>query len=415
MTENEFNRLTRWGIPGWITILSFIMFVVIDILFSKGQTRLYDSVSALFQSMNEVTSIAAGLFITAAGVPFGFAIYQSYFFLRWNSPFARDGLAPPFIVGRNEDLDRTIRDITLDELAQHKPWRENWVKHPLYFRDHGWRWRYLELTLYEAIQKIDTRYKGSSNYFRNRYLLELMHTLGASLIGVYFGMIFYLFLKVYREKIILPWHMVGLIFPLVFLIYLLDREDKAKKDLEKPYDDRNDAAIVDPVPTFLFRKWLAFGPRNKIHLVHPSSIFLVVIGFVHLFCNPILDTHDSYYLDLLGKFVISIVAIAAWGRSKKRCPEEVRWGEIFVLLLLLALAILISFSLKSFTLSLDWPFFSSVYVFLVANLVLLKNRQNARDDLISLHYYTLRRYLTEKQHQEKVSESPTSEDNTQSS
>ena len=44
----------------------------------------------------------------------------------------------------------------------------------------------------------------------------------------------------------------------------------------------------------------------------------------------------------------------------------------------------------------DWSFFTSITLFLIANLILFQNRQNAKEDMLSLEYYTLRRFFTFK-------------------
>ncbi len=146
-----------------------------------------------------MSAASAALLAAIAGVPLGFCIYQAYFWLRWNSPVSRDGFLPPLVVGREEDLDRTTRDLAPDDLTRGAAWRERWVSHKLYKTDHGWRWRYLENLFTEAAQYIDTDLAGLSIYARHRTLLDLMHTLGASLAGIYLGYLAYLLAKVKLE------------------------------------------------------------------------------------------------------------------------------------------------------------------------------------------------------------------------
>ena len=47
------------------------------------------------------------ILVAASGIPIGFSIYQFYFFLRWNSPFTREGLLSPIIPGRKSDMEHS--------------------------------------------------------------------------------------------------------------------------------------------------------------------------------------------------------------------------------------------------------------------------------------------------------------------
>jgi len=194
MSDSEQFRLTRWGIPGWIAILGFIAFVATDVIFTpkSAPSPLFLSATDIFKTASAMSAALTALIAVAAGVPLGFSIYQLYFYIRWNSPVSRDGLFPPFIGGRNEDLDRTTRDLTRDELTMGSPWRSKWLFHPLTSTDHGQRWRFIENLFTEAAQVIDAAFPQVSVFSRHRTLLDLMHTLGASLAGLYLGFGIYL-------------------------------------------------------------------------------------------------------------------------------------------------------------------------------------------------------------------------------
>ena len=159
MSDSEQFRLTRWGIPGWIAILGFIAFVATDVIFTPKSAP-----SPLFLSATDIFKTASAL----------------------------SARLPPLMGGRNEDLDRTTRDLTRDELTMGSPWRSKWLFHPLTSTDHAQRWRFIENLFTEAAQVIDAAFPQVSVFSRHRTLLDLMHTLGASLAGLYLGFGIYL-------------------------------------------------------------------------------------------------------------------------------------------------------------------------------------------------------------------------------
>lgn len=289
MSTSDLTKLARWVIPGWVAFLAFYSFVVVDIVFSPtGAARIFPSITDFLTTMTPLNAILTAILVAATGVPLGFTIYQVYFFVRWNSPFSRDGLLPPFITGRLSDLKRITRDIQLVQ-ENMSEWRKNWINNPLFRRDHGFRWRYIELLFIEASQSIDSKNQGVKIYDRHRYLHEITHTLGASIAAVYFGFIGYFFLKYISESIDLAvYALIVLIFTLI-LLYFLNRENLEIESLES-HNDLSDLKENDPVPAFrprirIFRKnkWVRFS------IVSPGSLYIVALGIFHIFLNPVLN------------------------------------------------------------------------------------------------------------------------------
>ena len=177
MKETDQSRFVRWAIPGWMMFISFFSFVSFDIVLSLESVK--NSLASLFVRLlsvpylNSTASAVAALIVVAAGIPLGFLIYQVYFYIRWNSPFSRDGFFGLFIVGRLNDLDRTLDEINESDIIRNDKWRIDWISHPLYKTDHGWKWRYIENFFIELVQELDSSISGVSLYARYRYLLEI--------------------------------------------------------------------------------------------------------------------------------------------------------------------------------------------------------------------------------------------------
>jgi hypothetical protein len=404
-SENDLTKLARWAIPGWVAILSFLTFTIVDIVVTPpNQPRIYPSVLDVFNVVSGSNAILSAILIAAAGVPLGFIIYQAYFYMRWNSPFSRDGLLSPLLPGRMSDLDESTRGISLEEMEEGTKWRQEWIRNPLFLRDHGYKWRYIELFFTEAAQKIDSRFAGLSIYARHRYLHEVMHTLGASIGAVYFGFVGYIFIKTYNEHLFLPEYLLATVVVIMIFFVFLHLDERKRHALEHEHERQGFYKPTDQVPAIDFViRTQPEGKRNvRIAIVSAGAIFIFFVALVQLFANPIITGGQTTYA-MLVRIVLSLVAIAIWILSKKEPSRAIRIGDTLSLSLCLALAILVAIFRDSLFSWIDWPFFSALFLFLLANLLLFQNRQNTKEDMLALEYYTLRRYLTEKQH-ETVSE-----------
>jgi hypothetical protein len=390
MKENEQSRFVRWGIPGWTMFLSFAGFSMIDILLSPASSK--NTLIGIFKVITEIVSLNAtasavgALLVAAAGIPLGFVIYQAYFYVRWNSPFSKDGLFPPFIVGRLNDLERTMAGINPKDIVGDDPWRKEWTKNPLYKADHGWKWRYIENFFMEIVQYMDGKLGGVGLYVRYRYLMDLMHTLGAALFGIYVGFFGYVMFKVKTDDISLSIILIVSIISLFLLLIPLDLEDKVKREKIK-------------VGTAEVSNYLVVRPIKRLEffqLSNPSAnYFLFLFMFLYLgspspYTIPYTQSHLWFRVTVLS------VIIAAWLFSKRRYSWKVFLSELVTLALFASLAFISSQLVKNWATFRPewWNIGWSILFFLIMNMVFVKNRQNARDDLIAMQNYAIKRYFS---------------------
>lgn len=388
MNSFDLNKFVRWSIPGWISILSMLIFTTLDIISSPPGSKImmYPSLTSLLRTIGSEDTLANIFTIAIIGFPLGFLIYQFYFFIRWNSPFSKNGLFSPFIVGREIDLNRTLRKTPDSKIALYQSkWRLDWINNKAFSQDHGFRWQYIESLFTEICQKYDTKYTGFKLYDRYRYLLEIMHILGASLGGVYIGFFGYLIGKMRIEGLPLTLYIVAIAISLVILLLSLDWEDRIKHIQqgldEKPENLRNVDAVI------------SFGKTISIN--HPSIFYLVFLGMVIFFVSPAIIANQvfDFNLEYIGRILLLVPLMIAWPRWV--ATKEEKRGVALVLTISVVLSLIIRYFRDPYLSWIDWAFASPLFVFLVMNLVLLKNRQNARDDLISFQYYTLQRFLEE--------------------
>jgi hypothetical protein len=78
------------------------------------------------------------------------------------------------------------------------------VKEDNFEKNHKLMWRYFENLFSEASQRIDSVFNGGSIQQRHRYLMNVMHTLGASFVATYVGFIGYFIIKIEQQTIIIP-------------------------------------------------------------------------------------------------------------------------------------------------------------------------------------------------------------------
>jgi len=142
-----------------------------------------------------------------------------------------------------------------------------------------------------------------------------------------------------------------------------------------------------------------FNRTVVLSISHPGSLFVFSLMMIHLFSNPVMNPSPTTQ-DLLVKVALSVLISLIWTRSTKSLSAPLRVGDRLVLTLSLILAVAVRLVAAPILSRLDWPLFTTALAFITANLLLLKNRHNARQDLLALEYYTLRRYLTERQHED---------------
>ncbi len=389
MKDSDQSKYLRWGIPGWMMFISFFGFLLIDVLFSQesNKNEFYIFITQTAQQTVEFSSVSAavvGLLIAAAGIPLGFLIYQVYFYIRWTSPFSRDGLFPPFVVGRWRDIERTLAGISDSQITGQELWRRDWIAEPQYTNDHGVRWRYVENFFIENIQKINIDPSGGGLYIRYRYLLDLLHTLGAGLFGLYLGYAAYLMAKVKIYNFSPSIMLLIFLFCLIILILLLEIEDKLKRGFQK---DEIATGWINIKLDALVKK------MPFIQRVNLSVIYLFFWGSFLYLGSP--SPYSAVYTEVqLGyRVLILVLPLLIWFFTNNGSTIKLRAVEVSLLLTAGIVAFLLSQHLRGI-LALDrWSFGWVTFAFLILNMIFIKNRQNTRDDLIALQNYTIKRIV----------------------
>jgi hypothetical protein len=409
MRNDDLTKLARWIVPGWLTFLTFLGFIVMDILVTMpGDKTLFSQATleylkSLFSpdnisSSQTLLTVVVGV---AAGVPVGFVVYQLYFFLRWNSPFSRDGLLS-LIPGRRKDLQKSVQYLK-NELALRKKWRSEIINHPLYKTDHSFQYRYIESFFIEACQFLD---KGTdvSVFSRHRYLHEVVHTLGASIGGVYVGFFGYLLLRLRTEDL-----NASIYLPIVFIIViaffvLMNAEDekryKYNTNIRLREEDQDNESPVSQIDL----------PKLKIGFAFPSSQFLFTLTIFHFFGNPRfspptfsgINTFYMFFSSTLGlRLMLVLLILGLWtALTHRNANTRIKVGGAIWATLSTAGALILAAIPDKFS-WVDWPFFLNFVIFLIANLILFSNRRNASDDMLFLEYNTIQRYLDVKNRSRK--------------
>ncbi|MCB9009938.1 MAG: hypothetical protein H6656_21635 [Ardenticatenaceae bacterium] len=417
MLTNDLTKLTRWIVPGWLAILAFYAFTIIDVgFYVAGNTPpMYASMQEFLTTMTPFNGILEAIFLAAAGVPLGFSIYQVYFFLRWNSLFSRDGLLPPIIPGRMRELDQIQKDITDFELSLGVSWRNKWVSHPFFKADHGFRSRYHELLFLEAVREVDTDGAGSIGFHdRHLYLHEISHTLGASILAVYLGFIGYVLLKLKITGLPVADYLFIISIVVGMFFFLVNFEYNKKADALKQASDQGAEELGNSlIPTFHFRlpfmlpvfssepftiKW----EKREVSIISPAAQFVFILMLLHLWVNPSFSVAGKS-LDgwtLFFRILLSLILIVSWYNSKKEHSSASKLGDTIVFGSSF-LATIILARVNSFINWVDWSFFMALVLFLLANMVLFFNRQNSKEQSFDLQHYVLKQYLDKRKNSQK--------------
>ncbi len=356
-----FDTFLRWGIPGWTTFISFIIFVASDYL-SANDSTMFHVINKALSAEGLWQTLMAGWLIVGAGIPLGFIIYQIYFYLRWNSPVSRDGLLPPFIVGRNAELLDTVRDLTPNDLTFSESWRLKLYND----EDHKAKWYYLARLITDALTD---EQEPDIIYGRHSYLMNMLHSLGASHVGLIIGFFAYLLFKWRLGQAELWWAVVAVV--IVFIsVFLHSKEDL--RNTEKPH-------------------FLSFT------IVHPAEVFLGSLFFLYFSLNPGLNDLFPYFIP----FFFSLLVGLYWGWSSRECRKFI-WG-LSILLVLIVVLVGYGGLLNVVVKNLNWPILLATLLFASLSLAFLKNRQNAREQLVTMEYYYLHKYTQKKVNDKNLS------------
>jgi len=355
--------------------LTFIGFIVIDIFFTRNSStnKLFTFFVVFLQDLGLSSSITGAIiafFVAAAGIPLGFLIYQFYFFIRWNSPFSAKGIAPPFVMGRWEDLDKTREGISDKQLAEKVHLTEKDFEICENENHHGLIWRSVENVLMRSYAKESE----TIIHNRDKYLTDVLHILGSAMFGMYIAFVCYLMVK---AKV---FHFsTSLLFVISFillagLIAFLEAEDKKTHDKNK---QTNIFMVL----------WNKIIPKNY----YLNYMFL--IGSFLYFGSPSVSTvtieeSTLVYRIMTLALVAVIYASTFRNHSLLCCFWEAGW-----LIFIGTLAYFASFWFGKFIPDGGWVFGWATFAFYIGNIIFIKNRQNTRDDLIFIHNQQLRNYF----------------------
>jgi hypothetical protein len=358
--NKNFDTFLRWGMPGWSAIMGFLIFVLTD-YFSANDSTMYDKINSAFASQGLWQLTVAALLVAGAGVPLGFIIYQIYFYLRWNSPVSEDGLLPPLVVGRRAELDDTLHTLKIKDLAFKEKWRDELLSEG---EDHRTTWFYMDPFLVDTLIQAD---KDGTVYDRHSYLMNMLHTLGASHLGIVIGYVSYLLFKWRMEQSPLWWLVVAFGVILVVII-LLSKEDLRNRN-KKPN---------------------LFG----MQIMYPAELFIASLVLVYLVNNPALNILFRYQLPW---FICAGIALL-WGISVKSGRRFLMVIFVFATICAYVIKFLIPPSIQ---INANWPVMLSILLFCILTLIFLKNRQNTREQLVTFEYYYVQKYIVDYQKSKK--------------
>jgi hypothetical protein len=372
---DEFTRIVRWGIPGWVALLAFSCLAAIDSIVDASDLSLLDVGVQLVDSLGD-SSAAGAVLLVAAAIPLGYLIYQGYYYVRWNSPISGGGFLGPLVTGHLAELERLERRFDPKELPLSRQlWREVWIDNPLFATDHKYKWWYMEPLLAQVMQENDKGIGDGGTYRRYRYMHEIMHVLGASLGAIYISFVLYTFLAVGTRRLFFVDHAAISSALVLVLLFLLDWEDRRRRDREfSPHDPIQGAGSFRHVIT-AFRE-------------HPAELYTFLLGFIVLSGLPSEIMGGATLSDpvvLVSTCTLAFVLALPW-------RPVAGWKGVVALLSIELGMILVAPTIRAWLASLDWPYIVAAYFFLLGNLVLIRNRQNVRDHLGALQYYALRTY-----------------------
>ena len=170
----------------------------------------------------------------------------------------------------------------------------------------------------------------------------------------------------------------------ILLVFLLEIEDRLKQE---PQTENADDGRLSVMVSAFIRK-IPFAQRINL-----SAIYLFFCGaFLYLGSpSPYPITFTKSHL--VFRATILVLPLLVWLFSGHKLTRKLRIIEIMLLLMMGVLAYFLSQYARTFLLPNHWTFGWVTFTFLIMNTIFIKNRQNARDDLIALQNYTFKRIV----------------------
>jgi hypothetical protein len=409
------NKLLRWAIPGWVTFLSILIYFSIDMALNT-QGILVQSIRCIVENNSPLLGTfgitGTSLLIAVVGFPLGFLIYQIYYYSRWNSPLSSEGLPFYSEYGRNDEQKRMLNDISNQQLIIGPgSWRDKIVNDKRFKSSHQYTAGYLDPLFLEILSRDN---KGEKIYRRYLYLNEILHILGASIVGINIGFFLYAFLKSRieyqfspeRATIVLDIIVFTAFIFLVFFI-LSGLEDKYRfywRAEKKKNSVKNRLRVLVNYLNLIF--CVLFG--SSIFLLDPFIfsngynvnqapyigkllmvfILLLFLFFTIIFTNPTIFKMKGN-LDSLSKRILNNSVLALF---------------IFMIMMMIIHQGIYNYyvGVKVEEIYNNWSITPSLFLLLAMNVFLSKNRQNAQENIIELVRYSLLCEIHEKPRKRKI-------------
>jgi len=223
------RQILRWAIPGWHLWLFILLFIAVRFVLSGYILTLTDFASRNFGELLSFLTILAGL-----GIPIGFLIYQIYFWIYWNLPLPvknpddrgytilKDcSLEWKKLVGYDIDSDAHLNPGKSIQLG---PFRFAIKTRDLLHR-YQHNWLLADFAWYQTLVLNDAKWLDD----RTTVLVDIYHSLGASLVSLWLGYGIYFIYDVIMHRgliaqgqIVYVWAAV-FNFPLLILLTIILR------------------------------------------------------------------------------------------------------------------------------------------------------------------------------------------------
>jgi len=435
LRDNDLTRLARWVIPGWLYMLLGGLFIGLDILISEPyRVQMVIDLIRQYKPPQEIILTLVAI-LAAASVPIGFIIYQIYFYIRWNSPFSKNGIFL-FSPGRMWDINFISKWIDEEENVQTNAnmrgtdvdsgemsgrfqgwrgdnWANLWKESSLFNSHHRYKWIYYEIRLYSAIDKILSERSGIGFpwWDRHRYLHEVVHTLGAALNALGLAFWSYMFVKGYwifwsykyrGGSLIVNYVVIPILLTMLLHAVLHSEQNVFRSLLVNDVGENieeNDPVYYIRLPhrvSFIIcrtvgrvLKSFCGEDPDKISLGHPSYMLIMLSWILFLTSVPgVLEGWRAIrYAPVLLEFILFMPFIVTFRTVR---VEFKRGRIVFAMVLVMFTVISFLYSHVSSVIRLfDVGMYFNLLIYLTLWMVFFLNREGARFDLLSMENFLL--------------------------
>lgn len=199
-----FRQIIRWGIPGWLSVILLLILMAIALFIAEVLAALAPSLQSCVSLEVRLSAIrgAANLALplAGAGVPFGFVIYQVYFWTYWSAPLpcrwrrAVDPAQPIMVFAKQDwgrEFSRRMRRTPPSACGRRRLLGFD-VNSARILRVYQDNWHLADAVWYRALRESGApRSVVQSLIGRADFLGDLYHALGATVIVAYGSLMAY--------------------------------------------------------------------------------------------------------------------------------------------------------------------------------------------------------------------------------